>query len=63
MPASPIPSDQQTEIDSVLLIASSVRARGSYTEPFGEAVRTLNGVCARIFHAPDPEPQRAAGAS
>lgn len=54
MPAEPVPPEQQAEITTVLLIASTVQARGSYMEPFADAVRALNGVCARIHNLPDP---------
>lgn len=54
MPAEPIAPEEQAEITTVLLIASTVKQRGHYTEPFADAVRALNGVCARIHNAPDP---------
>lgn len=54
VPSEPIAPEEQAEITTVLLIASTVKARGSYTEPFADAVRALNGVCARIHNAPDP---------
>jgi hypothetical protein len=54
VPAEPIAPEEQAEIDTVLLIASVVSARGSFTTPFAEAVQTLNGICARIHNAPDP---------
>lgn len=55
MAAEPIAPEQQAEIDTVLLIASTVKNRGSFTQPFADAVATLNGICARIFKAPDPD--------
>lgn len=55
MPAEPIAPEQQAEITTVLLIASNVRTRGSFTAPFAEAVATLNGVCAKIMNQPDPD--------
>lgn len=54
MPAEPIAPEEQAEITTIELIASTVRQRGRYTEPFAEAVRALNSVCARIHNAPDP---------
>jgi hypothetical protein len=54
VPAEPIAPEEQAEIKTVLLIASVVAERGRYTEPFADAVRALNGVCARIHNAPDP---------
>lgn len=62
MAAVPIAPDEQSEIDTVLLVASKVRARGSYSEPFADAVRVLNAVCAQIFHAPDPDATEGAAA-
>jgi len=52
MPALPIAPEQQAEIDTLKLITSTLRKRGSYTEPMAAAVRALNAECARIFHAP-----------
>lgn len=54
VPAEPIAPEQQAEITTVLLVASNVEKRGSYTSPFADAVRALNAVCARIHNAPDP---------
>lgn len=62
MPAIPISEDEQSEATCVELIASTVQARGSYCEPLAIAIRSLNAVCARIFHLDPPEDeQRAAG--
>lgn len=55
MPAEPIAPEEQAEVDTVLLIASTVKNRGSFTTPFADAVRALNGICARIHNAPDPD--------
>jgi hypothetical protein len=57
--AEPVSVEEQAEIDTVLGIAKKIRARGTYSEPFSEAVRTLNATCARIFHA-GPEDNRIA---
>lgn len=62
MAAEPIAPEEQSEIDTVLLVASKVQARGSYSEPFADAVRALNAICARIFHAPDPDATEDAAA-
>jgi len=57
--ADPLTPTEQSEVDTVLLIASTVRKRGTYTETFACAVRALNAACARIFHA-GPEDSRIA---
>jgi hypothetical protein len=54
VPAEPIDPSEQAEVDTVLLIASTVKNRGSFTTPFADAVRRLNAICARVMNAPDP---------
>ncbi len=63
VPASPISPREQSETQTIRLIADEVERRGSFTTPFAEAVQRLNGICARIFKAPDPEaePRTKAG--
>ena len=59
MAAEPLTPEEQAEVDTVLGIAKKVRARGTYTTPFSEAVQMLNAVCARIFRS-GPEDDRIA---
>jgi hypothetical protein len=53
MPAEPLSPEEQSEVDTLKLLAARVGKRNMYSAPFGQALAALNGICARIFKS-DP---------
>lgn len=62
MPADPLTPEEQSEVDTLKMLAARVEKRGSYCAAFGEVLARLNGICARIFKTPEDDgPARAGG--
>jgi hypothetical protein len=61
MPAEPLNPEEQAEVDTVTMLHRRIERRGSYSTAFGDALKALNGLCARIFNRPEDDAPARAG--